>query len=322
MPFHWVYCGARKACLLLPKKRPSGIVPALLSFAGIWFFTFLLAVPVESQPAGTQGKPRALLVVAHPDDEYEMAGTIYHLAKELLGRVDQLIITDGEAGFHYSSLAERYYGLKLTDETDGRRELPRIRREEARRSARILGIDHQWFLNQKDDHFTLDADEVLQKSWNRQHVLRVILERLRQGHYDYVFVLLPVEDTHGAHKAASILTLEAVSELPAGLRPVVLGAHAAAISQETFAALPQLPITETTDVKTSLHFDRDSRFGYNNSLTYQIVVDWVIAEHKSQGLFQNRCRQDRFENFWVFRVGRPLPPSIASSDGKIGSGFD
>jgi hypothetical protein len=31
-------------------------------------------------------------------------------------------------------------------------------------------------------------------------------------------------------------------------------------------------------------------------------VDWVIAEHKSQGLFQTRCQQDRFENFWLFTV--------------------
>jgi hypothetical protein len=57
----------------------------------------------------------------------------------------------------------------------------------------------------------------------------------------------------------------------------------------------------------SFHFDRDAHFGYRDSLTYQIVVDWVIAEHKSQGLFQNRCRQDRFENFWIFRVGNDTP---------------
>jgi N-acetylglucosamine malate deacetylase 2 len=280
---------------------------ALLAAAGICFLTFSLAVPGKSHPAGTQAGPRVLLVVAHPDDEYEMAGTIYHLAKELSGRIDQLIITDGEAGFHYSSLAERYYGLKLTDEADGRRELPRIRRKEARRSARILGIDHQWFLNQKDDHFTLDADEVLQKSWNHQHVLEVILERLRQGHYDYVFVLLPAADTHGAHKAASILALQAVEQLPPGDRPVVLGALAASGEKETYVPLSQYSITATSTATAPLRFDRDAHFGYQNSLTYQIIVDWVIAEHKSQGLFQNRCRQDRFENFWVFRAGRELP---------------
>ncbi len=286
------------------------------------FFQLVLAIVVLAASALPQSLPakgkadepaglRVLLVVAHPDDEYEMAGTVYRITKELSGRVNQLIITDGEAGYHYSSLAEQYYGVKLTNELDGRKQLPRIRREEARRAARILGIEHQWFLNEKDDHFTLDADEVLKNSWNRKRVLKSILERLRQGHYDYVFVLLPVAETHGAHKAASILTMEAVAELPTELRPVVLGAHASPTSEEDFTMLSQFPTTETVDAKTRLHFDRDSRFGYNHSLTYQIVVDWVIAEHKSQGLFQNRCRQDRFENFWVFRAGSPLPSSAA-----------
>jgi LmbE family N-acetylglucosaminyl deacetylase len=290
--------------LPLPENK---LARTLRLISAVLVLTFFLAVPAESQSRETQTKIHALLVVAHPDDEYEMAGTIYHLAKELLGTVDQLIITDGEAGFRYSSLAEGYYGLKLTDEADGRRELPRIRREEAHRSARVLGIEHQWFLNEKDEHFTLDANEVLENSWNRKRVLKSILERLRQGHYDYVFVLLPVAETHGAHKAASILTMEAVAELPAELRPAVLGAHASPTSEEDFTALLQFPTTQTVERKTRLHFDRDARFGYNNALTYQIVVDWVIAEHKSQGLFQNRCRQDRFENFWVFREGRNLP---------------
>jgi hypothetical protein len=178
MRCHCVCCGAKKACLPLPKNK---LVRTLRLVAAASVLTFFLAVPSESQSGGTQAKIHALLVVAHPDDEYEMAGTIYHLAKELSGTVDQLIITDGEAGFRYSSLAERYYGLKLTDEADGRKELPRIRREEAHRSARVLGIEHQWFLNEKDDHFTLDADEVLKNSWNRKRVSKSILERLRQG---------------------------------------------------------------------------------------------------------------------------------------------
>jgi hypothetical protein len=71
------------------------------------------------------------------------------------------------------------------------------------------------------------------------------------------------------------------------------------------------------------HFDRDAHFGYRDSLNYQIVVDWIIAEHKSQGLFQNRCLQDRFEHFWVFRAGKDMPgdsseifSGILSSPGK------
>jgi N-acetylglucosamine malate deacetylase 2 len=33
-------------------------------------------------------------------------------------------------------------------------------------------------------------------------------------------------------------------------------------------------------------FDRTVSFGFRSALTYQIVVDWMIAEHKSQGLLQ------------------------------------
>jgi LmbE family N-acetylglucosaminyl deacetylase len=83
-----------------------------------------------------------------------MAGTIYRIAKELSGAVDQVIITDGEAGYRYSDLAARYYGIDLPEESIGRARLPRIREDEARGAARILGIEHQWFLNERDEHYT------------------------------------------------------------------------------------------------------------------------------------------------------------------------
>jgi LmbE family N-acetylglucosaminyl deacetylase len=248
------------------------------------------------------GRPiRALLIVAHPDDEYEMAGTIYKIAKELSGVVDQVIITDGEAGYRYSSLGARYYGVDLTNEATGRARLPRIREEEARRSGQILGIGHQWFLNERDDHFTLSAEEVF-KGWRTQRVLGKLAERLQQGHYDVVFVLLPTEDTHGEHKAASILALRAVEHLPVGERPAVLGAEADPRNAGAYRTLTAYPITATTSPGPQFHFDRDVHFGFHDSLSYQIIVDWVIAEHKSQGLFQTKCGQDRFENFWVFAV--------------------
>lgn len=257
-----------------------------------------------SSPKKAKGAVRALLVVAHPDDEYEVAGTVYRISKELSGSVDQLIITNGEAGYHYSSLADRYYGVNLTNESVGRARLPRIRREEARRAGRILGIQHQWFLNEKDDHFTLDADEVLSRTWHVGRVFENIQQRLRKGHYDFVFVLLPTDETHGEHKAASILTLKAVEQLPARQRPVVLGAQAGANEPQTFHALPGYSLTATDTPRSQFQFDRDTRLGYRASLSYQIVVGWVIAEHKSQGLFQTRCRQDRFENFWLFTMNR------------------
>jgi len=278
---------------------------------------FLQSVAANAQkslaPDAQRRAPlRALLIVAHPDDEYETAATIYRIAEELSGVVEQVIITDGEAGFRYSSLASRYYGVNLTDEKTGRADLPRIREEEARRAARILGISHQWFLNERDDQFTLNADEAL-KSWRKQRVLAELTERLRKGRYDVVFVLLPTEDSHGGHKAATILALQAIQQLPADQRPIVIGAEAAPIESPSYTALPGYPITATISPAPQFHFDRDVHFGFHGSLSYEIVVDWVIAEHKSQGLFQTKCGQDRYENFWVFALSGNAALSRAES---------
>ena len=277
------------------------LVPAII---GILFLQSISAgarqsAVLDARPATPN---RALLIVAHPDDEYEMAGTIYRITQELSGVVDQVIITDGEAGFRYSSLASRYYGVNLTNEKTGRAELPHIREEETRRAARILGISHQWFLNERDDHFTLSADEAL-KSWRIQRVLGEVTERLRKGHYGLVFVLLPTEEAHGAHKAATILALQAIQQLPLDQRPIVVGAEAAPKESLSYTALPSYPLTATLSPAPQFHFDRDVHFGFHDSLSYEIVVDWVIAEHKSQGLFQTKCGQDRYENFWVFALG-------------------
>jgi hypothetical protein len=134
---------------------------------------------------------------------------------------------------------------------------------------------------------------------------------LSKGHYDFVFALLPSEQTHGEHKAASILALEAIEQLPAGHRPIVLGAQAGAPAPYT--SLSGYPLTATDSLNAQFQFDRNTRFGYQESLSYQIVVDWVIAEHKSQGLFQTRCLQDRFENFWLFTVNRSSAAGEAES---------
>ena len=284
-----------------------------LAFFMVALLTSATAAQNGASPREVARKPvRVLLVVAHPDDEYEVAGTVYRISKELSGTVDQVIITDGEAGYRYSSLAVPYYGIDLTNEAVGRARLPGIRKEEARRAGRILGIRHQWFLNEKDDRFTLDAGESLDQSWHEERILRVLQQRLSKGHYDFVFVLLPSEQTHGEHKAASILTLEAIEFLPAGQRPIVLGAQAGGVYPAPYKSLSGYPLTATDSLNPQFQFDRNTRFGYQESLSYQIVVDWVIAEHKSQGLFQTRCQQDRFENFWLFT----LNPNSAAGEAE------
>ena len=284
-----------------------------LFFAILSFYSATGAAQIPAPTVQQSGRPiRALLVVAHPDDEYEMAGTIYRITKELSGTVDQVVITDGEAGYRYSYLAARYYGADLTNETTGRAKLPHIREEESRRAGRILGIAHQWFLNERDDRFTLNADEVL-KGWRTDRVLQQLNARLHNGHYDVVFVLLPAEDQHGGHKAATILALEAVQKLDMNQRPAVVAADASASEVEPYQMLSGYPLTSTKTAEPEFHFDRDVHFGFNNSLSYAIVVDWVIAEHKSQGLFQTKAGQDRFENFWVFASGGDFAEARAAA---------
>ena len=129
------------------------------------------------------------------------------------------------------------------------------------------------------------------------------MEQLKNGDYDFVFVSLPEANTHGEHKAAAILTLKAVSQIPTEIRPAVLGSAASNTVAEHYEPIDPRSLTSMLTPESEFHFDRNAHFGYNESLSYQIVVDWVIAEHKSQGLFQMKCLQDRYENFWVFNTG-------------------
>jgi LmbE family N-acetylglucosaminyl deacetylase len=264
----------------------------------------LLMMPAAGLTASAApgAPPKVLLVVAHPDDEYYVAATVYRIASELGGTVDQVVITNGEAGFHYAQLAERFYGVALTGERDGRARLPAIRKEETRRAGRILGIRHQYFLDERDNRFGLDAEEALTGVWNRTRVVGSLVARLEAESYDFVLVILPREDTHGHHKAAAVLALEAVSRVSSERRPVVLGAEPAhsAEALTEFRGLRSFSATSTVSGAPAFSFDRTKSFGQDGALRYDIVVNWVIAEHKSQGLFQNDCGRHDLERFWIF----------------------
>ena len=118
--------GQRTAALSLRPSRKE----FLLQFAGV-------ATASTAQADDVRRGPKVLIVVAHPDDEYTFAATVYRMTKELGGIVDQLILTNGEGGYRYSRLAEAYYGLALTREEVGRAHLPEIRKQETLRAGRI-----------------------------------------------------------------------------------------------------------------------------------------------------------------------------------------
>jgi LmbE family N-acetylglucosaminyl deacetylase len=247
---------------------------------------------------------KLLIVVAHPDDEYAFAATTYRLVREWGWIADQVIVTDGESGYRYAALAETYYGEALMKDGEGRAHLASIRKEEVQRAGKILGIRHHYFLDQKDLGFDTDASAALTGNWDRDSIRSFLSGLLARERYDAIFTLLPTPQTHGHHRAATILALEAVSNLPAGERPLIFGVETRSKSDPalTFAELPGQPLTRTVDPAPVVTFDRASSFGYRNALNYQIVVNWVIAEHKSQGLFQNDYSREEYEQFWLFAV--------------------
>jgi N-acetylglucosamine malate deacetylase 2 len=241
-------------------------------------------------------QPKVLLVVAHPDDELTFAATTYRLAKERGGTVDEFVITNGEGGYRYSTLAEPIYGVELTKEEVGRRELPDIRKRELLNAGKILGIRAHYFLDERDINNTNDPNDVLNGAWNTGRILSRLRDLLTAERYDFVAVMLPRPDIGGHHVAASLLALRAAAQLDEAARPVVLGAS---FMDDDIAALTG-PETAGFSGKPAFVFDRTAKFGFNNGLSYQIVVNWMIAEHKSQGLYQNNMNRFNQECFWVF----------------------
>src|SRR5580658_3593954 len=274
-------------------------------------FTRLTGISLLAQRLSAQEKKvKILAIVAHPDAEYEFAGAIYRVARELGGVVDQVVISNGEAGFHYSSLAEKVYGIPLTNESVGRAYLPEIRKEETMAAGRILGIRQHHFLDQKDTSYTLDETAV-DSVWDKTYIRSFLAKLLSSEDYDFVFTLLPVSDTHGHHKAATLLALETIRDLHDTRRPVVLGAEAVSSHDPTrhFTELSGYSLTRTAP---DLHeFNRAHKFGYHDGLTYQIIANWVIAEHKSQGLFQMDASRHDVERFWRFELSGPQSKDAA-----------
>jgi LmbE family N-acetylglucosaminyl deacetylase len=280
---------------------------------------FLLTVAgtalLSSELAAERQPGKALLVVAHPDDEYAFAGAIYRLVREQGWIADQVVITDGEAGYRYAALAEAYYGVDLARNRD---RLCEIRRQEVLRAGKILGVRKHYFLDQKDLGFAADPAAADSNNWDRPRVSATLHDLLRRERYDAVFTLLPTPATHGHHRAATLLALEAVASLPAESRPLVLGAEPVSGGEAPvrFTGLAPQPLTATTSAEPAFVFQRTASFGYQNALNYQIVVNWVIAEHKSQGLFQSDYGRHQTEQFWLFAIGghrtNPRLPDLRS----------
>ncbi len=268
-------------------------------------FTALLFLVSCQSILLAQEPPRVLIVTAHPDDESGMAATVWKITHDLKGTVDLALVTNAEGGYKYSSLGNEIYGHELTNEDTGRALLPAIRKKELMAGGDIIGIRNYFFFDQQDHMYTLNVDSTFGYVWDTAHVTKRLRDIIQKGEYTYVFCMLPTEGTHGHHKGATILALTAVQHIAEAKRPVVLGVSVSEKTDsvpESFLELPGYPITKVSEGKASFTFDRTQKFGFRERMDYKVIVNWLIAEHKSQGTMQLAMNRGDYENFWWFDI--------------------
>jgi LmbE family N-acetylglucosaminyl deacetylase len=274
-----------------------------LHLAGLALCLVALAARAAEAPAPAGERPTVLVVTAHPDDDALFSATIYKVTHALGGVVDLAVVTNGEGGYRYSLLAEPIYGLRLTEESVGRAHLPGIRKRELLAGGAIVGIRNVFFLEQLDSAYTLDMSRIFGGEWDVAEVRRRLGEILARGRYGFLFLMLPTESTHAAHRASAILALEAVQAMPEADRPLALGGTVrldGSPEPPPFAGLDGHPITRIRPGAQVFEFDRNQKFGFEGRLDYNIIADWVIAEHKSQGTMQLLAGRQAVERYLYF----------------------
>ena len=133
---------------------------------------------------------------------------LYKITHDLKGTVDLAQLTDGQGGYNGSELGSVYYGLKLTDSTIGRSELPRIRKKEVMEAGDIMGIRQYYFFDQKDDYYNLNpVPYVTGQRWDIPFIEKKLDQILAAKQYDFIITMIPFEGQHGHHKTAVIMAL-------------------------------------------------------------------------------------------------------------------
>lgn len=254
-------------------------------------------------------QPTVLVVQAHPDDETACSAFLFALAHYQKAAIDICVITNGEAGYRYSTLAEQLYGTPLTNDSVGRAYLPLIRKREMLEAARLLGVRAVYFLDERDHAYNQSLEETL-SVWDTATVVQRLARILQKGRYDIAIGLLPTRSTHGGHKAATFLLLRAVAMVAPSLPVlgVATGDSLPPLQLESFAAgAERLP---------PLVFDRTVAFGFHQRLNWKAVVVWNAAIHRSQGLMP-LAPIAAHEYYWILS-----PQSSAEAHRQVERFFD
>ncbi|MCG8373891.1 MAG: PIG-L family deacetylase [Balneolales bacterium] len=270
-----------------------------------FFFTLLFfSFPVQAQTE-LDYTPKILLVTAHPDDDAIFSATVWKTTHLLGGTVDLALLTNGEGGYRYSTLGNYVYGLELDNEEVGRAYLPTIRKKELIAGGDIMGIRNYFFFDLEDFYYTQDVEETLNK-WDTEFAIEKLYSIMEDGNYDFLFLMLPFEGFHGHHLAATVLALEAKALLPEENRPIALQTFVRRGEDDPgveFTELEGHPKTKVMEGVT-FEFDRNQTFGFNNRMNYNIIANWVIAEHKSQGTMQliSQTSEGIIEQYWYVEM--------------------
>lgn len=278
------------------ERRPTNILILLLVL-------FLCSIGISGQSQHLDYQPKILIVTAHPDDDALFSATVFKTTHLLNGTADLAIMTNGEGGYRYSTLGNYIYNKELDREETGRKYLPGIRKKEVMAGGEIVGIRNYYFFDQVDDEFSLDIASPME-SWDVEWVKERLEVIIRKGEYDFLFTMLPSEDTHAHHKASAILALQAVERVPENERPIVLTSTIVGEKNEdtNYSQLEEYPVSRIRKDAGPFLFDRRQTFGHDDRLNYKIIGNWVIAEHKSQGTMQLLMGRGNVEQYWLYEI--------------------
>ena len=274
------------------------------TFLVILFFLGM-SFSLNAQSQKLDYDPKILLVTAHPDDDALFAATVFKTTHLLDGDVDLALMTNGEGGYKYSTLGNFIYDRQLDKEEVGREYLPGIRKRELMAGGKIVGLRNYFFFDQVDKEYSEDISNPL-KRWDTGWIKERLLKILEKENYDFVFTMMPSQGTHAHHKAATILTLQTIEQLPENERPIVLATDIVSSTDAgtDYSQLEGYPISKLMEGESPMLFDRRQRFGHEKRLNYKIIGNWVIAEHKSQGTMQMYMGRGNVEKFWPYAINR------------------
>jgi LmbE family N-acetylglucosaminyl deacetylase len=187
-------------------RGANSLINGLLFGLAVWCFPAADRGNADTQPGSGQIAPDSrfktdiLLVVAHPDDEADIAS---YLAREVFDehrRVSVVFATRGGSGGNHVGLEQ---GAALAD----------VREIEAREALSALNIHRVWFLAGRDT----PGQDVLHslETWNHGANLESLVRLIRLTRPEIILTMLPntvVGENHEDHQAAAVLAVEAADQ--------------------------------------------------------------------------------------------------------------